>query len=314
MVGLKYLILFLLIITSLPNIIQGLSSTDSSCCQTKNIDSSTCLTSKHACDCPYFPRRGYLNHIGGEGISYCRGYTTLGYFHPFSNWECMSIFPFIDAKLHHFANGKTAANIGTGIRYLPTCSNWILGANVYYDFRKGHFDRFHQIGIGFEALGSRFDFRINGYIPIGKKNYHSHAHVFSYIGDYQATCREFEKSLTGIDAEIGISLLRRPCYCLELHLAAGPYYYSKKIDDKRITGGKVRLEVEYSCFNLALIGFYDKEHKGKVQAQIIVFFPLSCPSSSLWSHTCHVLRSVRREDILYTDCGCCWDWNWPSSL
>ena len=51
---------------------------------------------------------------------------------------------------------------------LQSGSNRILGGHVNYDGRTtANGNYFNQMTFGIESLGSRLDFRANGYIPIG---------------------------------------------------------------------------------------------------------------------------------------------------
>ena len=110
--------------------------------------------------------RATIRHIESGGIGYEDGYTTLEAFlasDP-SQWK---VTPFLDARGHIFDNGKWAANAGVGLRAL--WGNRAYGINTYYDYRNtGRFNS-NQIGAGLETLGELFDFRINGYLPVGAK-------------------------------------------------------------------------------------------------------------------------------------------------
>jgi hypothetical protein len=134
--------------------------------------------------------RATIRHIESGGIGYENGYTTLEAFlasDP-SQWK---ITPFIDARGHIFDNGKWAANAGFGLRAL-----WrkrAYGINTYYDYRNT--SRFHsnQVGAGIETLGELFDFRINGYLPVGAKLSSPYDTVFeSFSGNYMLVSQKYE--------------------------------------------------------------------------------------------------------------------------
>ena len=110
--------------------------------------------------------RTTIRHIESGGIGYKDGYTTFEAFlapDP-SQW---TITPFLDARGHVFNNGKWATNVGAGVRTL--LGNRAYGINAYYDYRNAGRFNSNQIGVGLETLGKLFDFRINGYLPVGAK-------------------------------------------------------------------------------------------------------------------------------------------------
>ena len=60
--------------------------------------------------------------------------------------------------------GSFAANIGLGTRILRSHIH-TLGA--YYDYRQTKNYHYNQISLNYENLGKRFDWRANGYLPVG---------------------------------------------------------------------------------------------------------------------------------------------------
>jgi hypothetical protein len=111
------------------------------------------------------PFRVAVRHIEPNGIGYRQGYTTAeGFFPLYDNWDKWVFF--LDARGHVFNNGQPAVNAGLGGRYLTTSRVW--GLNAYYDYRKTSRFHYNQVGGGFESLGAVWDFRVNGYAPVGK--------------------------------------------------------------------------------------------------------------------------------------------------
>ena len=261
---------------------------------------------------PFTDQIYYLEHVEGRGLGYHKGYTTLGAFTTFHKNTWKALDPFMDVKIHYFNNGKMAANAGAGVRFSSPHS-WIFGAQGWYDFRQGRFGDFHQIGVGLEALGPLFDFRVNGYFPVGNTIHHSRTHVFdSFVGDYWATCQEIETAWRGLMIEWGLYLRKRPCNNYDLYLSAGPYYFKSHHTHAEIYGGKIRLDAAYSYFNAALIGFYDQKNKGRIQLQLTVWFPWN--KSSVQKKDCCqnplIFQPMKRQEIIYLSEGCNWDWNW----
>lgn len=138
---------------------------------------------KEEASCPDGKRhyRTAIRHIESGGIGYEDGYTTLEAFFA-SDPSHGVITPFLDGRAHIFNNGKWAANTGIGVRAL--WGNRAYGINSYYDYRNtGRFNS-NQIGLGLETLGELFDFRINGYFPVGRKTSSPYDSVFgSFFGN-----------------------------------------------------------------------------------------------------------------------------------
>ena len=102
---------------------------------------------------------GYLSYTSERGLGINSGYTTLGLF------AAIKDNYFADFRFHLLDNGKYAFNIGGGARYLS--NSYILGANIYYDYRETSYKNYHQLGLGLEFLGCSYDIRANAYIPLG---------------------------------------------------------------------------------------------------------------------------------------------------
>jgi len=102
-----------------------------------------------------------------KGIGYRPGYTTAEAFFSPSCFLNDTWLPFVDLRAHVFDTGKPAVNAGFGWRYLAKRRIW--GANAYYDYRNTKRQHYNQVAVGLESLGAVWDFRINGYLPVGKK-------------------------------------------------------------------------------------------------------------------------------------------------
>ncbi len=245
--------------------------------------------------------RAGLRHIGGGGIGYTDGYTTLELFlapDP-SQWE---VIPFLDARGHIFNNGKGAANAGIGLRAL--CENGIYGINAYYDYRNvGRFNS-NQIGLGLEALGKVLDFRINGYLPTGKKSSGPYGTAFEgFSGNNLLLSQKNQSAMKGVNAEFGFHV--RGNQSLDLYAAAGPYYYNGGGSDSS-WGGKASLAGTYKeVITLEISDSYDKIFRNKFQAQISVGFSFDS-MSNVKEQCCaciceRMVQPVRRQEIVVVD-------------
>jgi hypothetical protein len=219
-----------------------------------------------ASDCPQGPKaiRVGIRHIEGKGIGYNQGYTTLeGFFAP--DPGTLKVMPFLDLRGHVFDNGKMAANAGIGARYLSSSRVW--GANGYYDYRNTSRQHYNQVSVGLETLGSLWDLRLNGYLPVGVKNssfYNSRFDVFE--GNYMWLQRTRDFSLKGANAEVGFHVDQ--CRQAPFYFAAGPYYLTGT--GQTTWGGQIRAAVDLFNQYLRLEGntSYDHFFKWIGQGQI----------------------------------------------
>jgi len=222
--------------------------------------------------CPDAPQANRLSfrHIEANGIGYNRGYTTAELFlAPMDLWK-NTYMPFLDLRAHYFNDNKWAGNAGIGMRFLSGDRIW--GVNGYYDYRKTKHQHYNQVGAGFESLGHVWDFRLNGYLPVGAKSSHYYDTQFeSFQGNSILISHKREFAMKGANGEVGI-------HCnpnsrnLPVYFAAGPYYLEGK--GKVAWGGQARLRVNLSEY-LTLEGntSYDKVFRWIGQGQVGIHIP-----------------------------------------
>ncbi len=215
-------------------------------------------------------QRVEARHIEANGVGYNQGYTTLEGFFTVPSTLDKSWVPFLDVRVHVFNDGKPAVNSGVGMRYL--CDSRIYGLNAYYDYRDTHRYHYNQIGFGFETLGKIWDFRINAYIPVGKKHSHSF-HIREIEKDYFTLSRftegRREIAMKGANAEVAAHVLRKENY--QLYTAAGPYYFER--NGRVAWGGEGRIALTlFEYLRLQLSGSYDQIFRGIVQGEAALTF------------------------------------------
>lgn len=221
--------------------------------------------------CPQAPKpmRLTLRHIEANGIGYNKGYSTLeGFFTPSDLWQNLYI-PFLDLRAHLFNNGKWAGNAGVGMRFLTSSRVW--GVNGYYDYRNTNHHHYNQISLGFESLGALWDFRLNGYLPVGGKSSPYFDTAFERIeGNSIILKLKREFAMKGANAEAGVHLNSSRNF--PIYFAFGPYYLEGK--GKVAWGGEGRLRINLSDY-LMLEGntSYDKVFKWIGQGQVGLNFP-----------------------------------------
>ena len=213
------------------------------------------------------PMRLLTRHIEGNGIGYNRGYTTIeGFFAPYQKGAWL---PFLDLRGHVLNNGQLAANTGLGLRYLSTSRAW--GINSYYDYRCTDHYHYNQVALGLESLGAMWDFRINGYLPVGGKASSFWGASFDrFQGNQMLISRKREFVLKGANAEIGAHIDHFEKF--PLYFTAGPYYLEGK--GKNAYGGQVRASVDLAeNFRIEGNTSYDNVFKWIGQGQVSLIIP-----------------------------------------
>ena len=250
--------------------------------------------------------RTTIRHIESGGIGYEDGYTTFEAFLA-SDPSQWTVTPFLDARGHVFNNGKWAANAGVGLRAL--WGNRAYGINTYYDYRNT--GRFHsnQIGVGLETLGELFDFRINGYLPVGTKTSNPYDTTFgTFSGNYMLVSQKYQSAMKGADAEFGFHFGKSESF--DFYAAAGPYYFIGK-KAPATWGGKARIAGTFKdILTLEISDSYDRTFHNKFQGQISLSFSFG-PKSKVkeQGRTCKVantlndrmLQPVGRQEIIVID-------------
>jgi hypothetical protein len=222
------------------------------------------------CHSPYHAMHIGVRHSEARGVGYRRGYTTLEAFGMYNGNRYF--MPFIDVRGHVFNNGQLAGNVGIGERTVLSSINHLLGIYCYYDVRQDNHDlTVNQISPGFELLGKRIEYRMNGYFPVGKDKTSSYGHQFDRFKGNRILIKSREKwALTGGDAEIGAHITQSTRY--DLYAGVGPYYFSAS--HASCWGGKARLLGRYKEYiSLEASYSYDPLFHSVFQGSI----GLSCP-------------------------------------
>lgn len=267
---------------------------------------TTAHTRKEICTNGKQHYRTTIRHIESGGIGYEHGYTTFEAFFA-SDPSQWIVTPFLDARSHVFNNGKWAVNAGAGLRAL--WKNRAYGVNTYYDYRNT--GRFHsnQVGVGLETLGELFDFRINGYLPVGTKISKPYDTAFkTFSGNYMFLSQKYQSAMKGADAEFGFHFGNSKSF--DFYAAAGPYYFIGA-KDPVTWGGKARIMGTFKdILTLELSDSYDRTFHNKFQGQICLSFSFG-PNSNVKKqrHTCKVantlndrmLQPVGRQEIIVID-------------
>ena len=187
-----------------------------------DVKKSPPVSKKEEMDCSLGaePMRVAVRHIDPNGIGYREGYTTVeGFFPLYNGWDQWILF--LDTRVHVFNNGQPALNAGVGTRYVADSRVW--GVNTYYDYRKTSRYHYNQMTVGLESLGQVWDFRLNGYAPVGRWSSPYYDLGFAYFeGNYAILSQKYEYALGGFNAEAAAHVNTWEHF--PLYFAAGAYY------------------------------------------------------------------------------------------
>jgi hypothetical protein len=235
-----------------------------------------------------------LRHRESGGVGYSRGYTSLDYFLTTqgTNWEFL-----LDLRGHVFNNGQFAGNGGIGMRFPLMDDKYMIGANVFYDFRQSSSLFTNQVGGGLEWLGPMFDVRVNGYAPVGKQQHLKTSGFKAFTGQTMTIIGHLKGALPSIEGEIGTPLPRH------FYFAAGTYYLFKQDKDGinlgNAWGGRFRAEVDFGRYvSLEGVVTYDRIFNTRVQGVLSINIPLGKWKSNSKGKRCLRQVPIMRNEII----------------
>ncbi|MBS0648558.1 MAG: inverse autotransporter beta domain-containing protein [Verrucomicrobia bacterium] len=250
------------------------------------------------------PERVEFKHIEANGVGYKNGYSSMTGFFTVPSTLDGSWVPFLELRGHIFNDGKPAVNGGVGLRYLGDSRIW--GFNTFYDYRETHRFHYNQVGFGFETLGEIWDFRVNAYIPVGKKSspsFHTHEVVEDFFMLDTVFSSRHEVAMIGANAEVAAHVLRKENY--KLYAATGPYYFERQ--GRVAWGGEGRVALTlFDHVRLQLSGSYDPVFHGIVQGEVAFMFSFGGKRSIKQSSGCdrrymiqeRALQKIDRNEII----------------
>ena len=184
-----------------------------------------------------------VRNMTGDGVGYRNGYTQIGAFTPF--WLNEDAFIAPNARLIVTDNSRIGANLGAVGRHYSSARDRIYGINGYFDSDETAFgNRYQQATFGIETLGTRWDFRANGYFALGTTDRFLNEICVGgdpyFLGNNIAFLgqQRREESLSGGDFEFGMPLNPAAPW---LRGYAGMYGYQSNASKEPI-GVRARLE------------------------------------------------------------------------
>ncbi|MBI2743058.1 MAG: inverse autotransporter beta domain-containing protein [Chlamydiales bacterium] len=234
-----------------------------------------------------------LRHREEKGIGYSKGYSSADLFlsHMTETW----LTPFFDLRGHYFNDEKYAANGGFGLRDISQSLQVVFGVNIFYDWRQIQRGHFQQVGAGIEVLGKKWDFRVNGYLPIIRRRKSIVTEREPEAGGTEISSKVIYNFIGG-DIEMGRTLIK----CHDLHLkATGGSYYLNGLFNKQVIGGFLRLSgyvSPYVAFEGQ--GSYDPHFKWIGQGQLSLVIPFGRRLFDLKKGGCPNERYLPQERLL----------------
>lgn len=234
-----------------------------------------------------------FRHMEEKGIGYKKGYTSADLFlsHMTPTW----LTPFFDLRGHYFNDGKYAANGGFGLRDISDSLKIVFGVNVFYDWRQISHGHFQQVGAGIEILGRKWDFRVNGYVPIIKRR-KTLIREIEPVANGEFISEKILYNFIGGDVELSRILIKSD----DLHVkATGGSYYLNGLYNKQVIGGFLRLSGFLSPY-IAFMGqgSYDPHFKWIGQGQLSLVIPFGRRLFNLKKGGCQNGRYAMEERLL----------------
>ncbi|MBS0652349.1 MAG: inverse autotransporter beta domain-containing protein [Verrucomicrobia bacterium] len=218
------------------------------------------------------PKRVTAFGVVGNGIGYDGGYTGLDVmFAP--EYPAFAVMPFIEAQGIFIFENQWAANLGVGGRSLSDKIPAMVGFNAFYSFREGDQGSYHQLGLGGELIGRRWELNANAYIPLGKTHHTRKCVWDDYIGDFKAVRRKKERSLFGGNAALSVLAVKAGDFML--YASGGPYFLTGKSAHPQVWGGQVAIQPQYGdYFALSFIVSSDNFWGTLYQGGFVISLPL----------------------------------------
>ena len=203
---------------------------------------------------------------------------------------------FLEGRLLLDNGAHLGGNILLGYRALNPELNRSFGGYVGYDNRDTGDSTFNQIGLGLESLGEIWDFRLNGYLPVGDTRqlvststfdtgfqltgnpfFQGNSLLFTAERIFQSTTIQ-EAAMSGLDLEVGAKLAEFGNGG-EVRGYGGVYYYDASGSPSTV-GGKLRVEVRPTDYlNLGLGVQHDDLFGTNILFSVGGTFPGNRPNS-----------------------------------
>lgn len=161
-----------------------------------------------------------------------------------------------------FADETHLFNLGGGVREVVLDGQWLLGANMFYDYETSH--SHYRLGWGLEALSAFAELRSNVYLGLSQRR----------LVEENAGGNTFEEAVNGYDLEAGIPV---PYYS-RLKLFGGFHWYNFE-KFKNLYGWRIRAEYTPVPF-IVIDGLLSNDTKSNVDWGMTVAFRIPLGSNA----------------------------------
>ena len=202
---------------------------------------------------------------------------------------------FLDLNASYFQDSTKKLSTGLGFRCEVPISNVIFGLNAYFDYVDDSNFNFRRASIGLELFKYFWSFRVNAYLPIGKKKSDCHTIIYDdYIGDYIVEVDSFLSFIKGFDFELGKSFFF--CKNLQFFPFIGGYYFSGLCSSYLGFSGGIDISWR-NIFSVEGIAYYDKCNKVNCEGCVTISLPLKFLCNRLiFSHCVNTFHKRTRRD------------------
>ncbi|MBD2461180.1 right-handed parallel beta-helix repeat-containing protein [Oscillatoria sp. FACHB-1407] len=164
-------------------------------------------TTGTAADLRISPRIGIGHNSSGGGYD---GTTRFEGFLPLFQTSGRDI-AFLEGRFLLDNDANVGGNLLLGYRAYSPSARRTFGGYIAYDNRDTDENTFNQLGVGFESLGDLWDFRVNGYLPIGDRQQEvgTRQLLNTFFQERSLILQErslFEAAVGGVDVEAGAKL------------------------------------------------------------------------------------------------------------
>ncbi|MBT9312859.1 right-handed parallel beta-helix repeat-containing protein [Leptothoe kymatousa] len=191
--------------------------------------------------------RFYINHSSsGGGFD---GFTGVEGFIPLDQTPGRNV-TYFNGRVNLDNDANFGSNVIFGHRSYSPEDRTIYGGYAAWDVRNTGSETFHQLGVGVEGLGETWDWRINGYLPIGETRQGEGSNGSQITGvNFQNNTllldvvdfSNFQSALGGLEAEVGAKIAEFDNGG-DLRAFGGVYFLDGEGTDGTI-GGRFRAEV-----------------------------------------------------------------------
>ncbi|MDX2216960.1 MAG: right-handed parallel beta-helix repeat-containing protein [Oculatellaceae cyanobacterium bins.114] len=257
-----------------------------------------------AADLRISPRVGIGHTSSGGGYD---GTTRFEGFLPLFQTQGRDV-AFLEGRFLLDNDANVGGNLVLGYRAYSPSARRVFGGYIAYDNRNTDENTFNQLGVGFESLGEVWDFRVNGYLPLGdrQQTVGNPQLLNTFFRERSLILQErnqFEAAVGGVDLEAGAKLTDLGDDG-DLRGYGGLYWYDASGSPSGV-GWRLRLEARPTdSFNVGLGVQGDELFGTNILFRVGLTFPGRRPRGAIAPENTVVARlgeTVERNPVIVVD-------------